>query len=473
MNYKAHPSIKENRELRLKQKEALNQKFLKQLQKKSLHGKTIEHEEENVNTQQIKKVKKQFKELKKKFQDQKSLVNKLKKENRSEKKSNELLKKHNWELQQELTQLIKNYETKLNEQNIKLIEERHLKRAAEKEIEKFETERKKRRKTGNKQIDMAKQVKKLISTNKILKQRLENYDQLMIQEYGDYKLQVQKLQSELDQYKLIEKNIQNDPQYVIHTLKKQMTSENIPDLISLMEQFINRNNLKYFYRGQQNIFYTFMRRVSLLSYHSKKQALKPFIIQKPRNNRKNEKLGYLTREEEQWFFVDVNQSPDIKSFPVTEIMVKSLAEDCPAKAMIQDGNAIITKCFTWESPEIEEKPRIVGKNTLRKNNLVKEYNQFGNFKFLVLGSRYLTDYKNRLEMHGCEVEIHNPYEEGFELLKGKINRAEIILVCERHIPHGVWDYVDRRQSFVSVLKTDSKDLISTFAYLTLQRCELI
>ncbi|MDY0406122.1 hypothetical protein P5G51_012625 [Virgibacillus sp. 179-BFC.A HS] len=57
-------------------------------------------------------------------------------------------------------------------------------------------------------------------------------------------------------------------------------------------------------------------------------------------------------------------------------------------------------------------------------------------------------------------------------MEGKTGRAEIILVCERHIPHGVWDYVDKKQPFVSVLKQDSKDLIASHAYLTLQRCEL-
>ncbi|UJL46229.1 hypothetical protein KFZ58_18030 [Virgibacillus sp. NKC19-16] len=35
--------------------------------------------------------------------------------------------------------------------------------------------------------------------------------------------------------------------------------------------------------------------------------------------------------------------------------------------------------------------------------------------------------------------------------------AEIILVCERHIPRSMWNYVDRTQPFVSVLKQDSRD----------------
>lgn len=474
MNYKTSPSIKENREKIQKQKELLNQKFLSQLQRKSLPVKDTEQEKEKVDKQQIKKVKKQLKAMQKKLDEQKSLLNKYKKESRTEKSNNEVIKRQNWELQQEIAQITTNYKALLNEKNIKLMEESQLKIAAEKEVENLIAQQKRSRKTGNKQINLANQVKELTSLNKTLEQRLKNYDQLMQQEHGDYKQKIYKLQSELDQSKLIEKNMQNNPLYLIKSLKKQMTSEHLPDLISLLEQFISRNNIKYFYREQQNIFYTFMRRVSLLSYHLKKQVLEPYKLRNPRYGWKNEKLGYLTQEGEQWFFVDLTQGDEIKTYPVTESRVPAILVECPAKAIIQAGNAIITTCLTWEKLEIN-KGNIRGEKYKgeKKQSTVKKYNQFGNFKCLVVGSRYLIDYKNRLELHGCIVEVHNPYEEGFELLKGKINRAEIILVCERHVPHSVWDYIDKRQSFVSVLKTDSKDLISTFTYLTLQRCELI
>lgn len=103
----------------------------------------------------------------------------------------------------------------------------------------------------------------------------------------------------------------------------------------------------------------------------------------------------------------------------------------------------------------------------------RAYTQFGNFKILVIGSRFMSDYKHRLEKHGCTAILHNAYEENFQVLKGKISKAEIILVCERHIPHSVWDHVDKKQPFVSALKQDSKDLVATFAYLTLKRCELV
>src|SRR5699024_3904231 len=99
----------------------------------------------------------------------------------------------------------------------------------------------------------------------------------------------------------------------------------------------------------------------------------------------------------------------------------------------------------------------------------RAYTQFGNFKILGIGSRFMSDYKHRLEKHGCTAILHNAYEENFQVFKGKISKAEIILVCERHIRHSVWDHMNKQLPYLSALKHVSKDLVATVAYLTLHR----
>jgi hypothetical protein len=76
-------------------------------------------------------------------------------------------------------------------------------------------------------------------------------------------------------------------------------------------------------------------------------------------------------------------------------------------------------------------------------------------------------------MHGFTAVVHNPYEESYELIAGKLSRADVILVCERHVPHSICGHVDRSEQNVGVLKNDSKDLISTYAYMVLERCGLL
>ncbi|WP_373894191.1 hypothetical protein [Virgibacillus sp. CBA3643] len=163
-------------------------------------------------------------------------------------------------------------------------------------------------------------------------------------------------------------------------------------------------------------------------------------MQKKKNTSNTERLGYVTYDAHTWKFVDVTESERFEIYPINaNISDKELTIDQPAKATLKQDGVTITKLFTSMEPTpIPPRKRSPSTKTPRR-----KYRAFGNFKVLILGSRFMSEYKHRLENHGCHVEIHNPYEESFEVLKGKINRAEIILVCEGHIPHSIWDYVDR------------------------------
>ncbi|ALC91572.1 hypothetical protein AM500_18610 [Bacillus sp. FJAT-18017] len=210
--------------------------------------------------------------------------------------------------------------------------------------------------------------------------------------------------------------------------------------------------------------------MGLLSHLSKKHANNPYILRNPRYFQDMERLGYLAFEDGEWIFTDLTTTAEINCFPVKDpSIIPPDSTDLPARARVQVGVAEITRFYSWYGST----PTSNNKKENRKDSKPKKYKSFGNFKILIVGSRQMNDYMSRLEKHGCLVEVHNPYEDGFELLKGRVGRAEIILVCERHVPHNVWDYIDRRQPYVSVLKKDSADLISTYTYLTLQRCELI
>jgi hypothetical protein len=59
------------------------------------------------------------------------------------------------------------------------------------------------------------------------------------------------------------------------------------------------------------------------------------------------------------------------------------------------------------------------------------------------------------------------------MIVGKLSRADVILVCERHVPHSIWGHVDRSEQNVGVLKNDSKGLVATYAYMVLERCGLL
>src|SRR5699024_11866883 len=94
--------------------------------------------------------------------------------------------------------------------------------------------------------------------------------------------------------------------------------------------------LHYFYRGQHNLFYVLMRRVNLLSYHTK-SSKKPYSMKKTKNANDKERLGYLTYENNTWMFVDTTQSDHSEICQVIENRSeKALTVDSPVRAILRD-----------------------------------------------------------------------------------------------------------------------------------------
>ncbi|WHX41181.1 hypothetical protein QNH36_03170 [Mesobacillus sp. AQ2] len=467
---KRRAHCKKNVELSKAKREALNEKFLAHIKTSTRENEQV-IKEENKEKHLIKEFRNQLRKVKKEIEAQNKLIADLKKENRIIKQKNGSLKKENWQLQEAINHFTKEYEFEKKELHNKLKNEFNRTKGMQKQLDILKKERSRKLKGVEKQIAFARQVELLKETNTDLKRKLDNYDSLVKQEQGDYKEEIVKLQKELNRYKVLENKLRNNPEALFKYLHQMINPTHLPYFLNLLEQYITQGNLKYFYREGQNVFYTFMRRVSLLGYHSKKMATSPFVIRNPKNSSEKDRLGYLTKEDGEWRFLDLTSTSETKELPVRNIAnINADDSELPVRAIVFEGIAEITRVYSRHefNPENSGQKNISKKVTKRKN-----FHPFGNFKVLIVGSRQMNDYKNRLEKHGCIVEIHNPYEEGFELFKGKISRAEIILVCERHVPHNMWDYIDRQQPFVSVLKNDSSDLIATYAYITLQRCELI
>lgn len=462
--------VKKNIEFSNAKREALNEKFLAQVQTKP-RGIEKEQNEENREKKANKEFQKQLRAAKKEMLEQKKLISDLKRENRLAKQTNETLKMEKWQLQETLAHMAKENENEKKELNEKLESELKRTKAMHRKLERIEKERSRKRNGLERQIALAQQVEGLKKRNAELKQKLDNYDSIAKQEQGERREEIIKLQSELDQYKILETKLRNNPRALVNYLKQLFTPAHLPEFLGFLEPYITKENLNYFYRGDQSIFYLFMRRVSLLSFHARKNAKSLFVLRNLKYISEKDRLGYLILEEGEWKFVDLTSTSDIREYPVRNAsFIEMDSVELPAKAILYEGFAEITRTYPQYESNIEETKEI---KKDKKDPIQKKYQPFGNFKVLIVGSRQMNEYKERLEMHGCTVEIHNPYEEGFELFKGKISRAEIILVCERHVPHNVWDYIDKRQPYVSVLKKDSTDLIATFAYVTLQRCELI
>ncbi|WP_106495862.1 hypothetical protein [Lentibacillus sp. Marseille-P4043] len=469
-------SLKKSAEQKSKQLEKNRAHFNKSLHERRANFSKSTPITTNESTQREKRLRKRVqKELngkEKKLEQNKQVI----REQRQRLKENEetiaKLQQERWETKQQLSQ-IQGLEDELNQKDVTIKEEKAKRILAEQTIQQLQLEYEHtKRKTGaNKLAQLSNQVKQLKQSNQSLRRQVENHDLLSRQKYGDLEQEVRKLHKELQIYRQRENRIQKNPMYLMRYMQQYITSDYLPDLLELVEDFITMENLHHFYRGQHNLFYLLMRRVNLLHYHSKNNK-KRYRLRHSKNTNEMMRLGYLSCENNRWLFVDVTKNGQTNTYPVTRnVSNEELVIDRPVKAFLHQEGVTVTKCFQLESAFSNKQP--IKKKPVKSTAQEREYLWLGNFTVLVIGSRFMNEYKYRLQKHGCLVELHNPYEQSFEVLKGKIKRAEIILVCERHIPHSIWDYVDKNQPFVSVLQQDSKDLISTFTYITLQRCELI
>ncbi|MCA1054264.1 hypothetical protein LCM10_04630 [Rossellomorea aquimaris] len=442
-------------------------KLLQQIKEKQVDrtDQPIEVEAKKVNSEQrSKNLRTELKKLQKKYDEQKRLNQKLKKEMRSTNSKADSLKRENWELKEKLGEVEGAFKVKENSLQTAYEQEKARADRAEKVIEHLEREKSKKNKKGNRRADLAQQVKQLKESNQQYRQKLENYDLLKEQEYGGMRTDIEKLSRELDQYKRLEEKTIKDPMYLMKFMKTNLKREQLPELLALLESFITPGNIKYFYRGGHNVFHAMMRRVGLLSFRTRlltdeAELSRPF---------RKEKMGHLADRGDHWVFVDAESNEYPLKYPLAEEMLSM--NERPVKAMLDEGKAVLTEHFNLERPTREETSRAPKDKGASQQ---KKYAKFGNYNVLIIGSRFLSDYKHRLELHGCTVSIHNPYEESYELLDGKMSRADVILVCERHVPHSIWGHVDRNVEQVCVLKNDSKDLVATYAYVVLERCGLL
>ncbi|NWN98148.1 MAG: hypothetical protein HLX45_11620 [Bacillus sp. (in: Bacteria)] len=470
MNLKFQQQINEKSiEQRKKQKELIKKKLLKHegLLKQKQVTPSPQSNFDEQREEILRKKKKEYKLLHKKLKQKKQDNNELKlKLNKAETEIFQL-KEKNWQLKQQMIELQKTNQ-ELQKQYDKLISDQESKVQPEYESKNLDKGTKQDQKIAKKLLKLSNQVKKLKESNYTLRQKLNNYDAITEEQYGTLKQELVKLQREVQKYKNMERQLHKNPMTIMKYICQNMSDENIPEILNLLEGYISAENLDYFFRGQNNVFYLMMRRVDLIKHQLEKRN-EQYHLGKTIHSNQWERLGYLDRTENGCFFVDLTEEDDIQRFEVKNIECgEEVQSDQPVKARVQEEYAIITECYPIEYPEPVKKPPL----SVKVKQKVKDYLYLGPFRVLVIGARFLNEYKDRLEKHGCIVEIHNPYEESYELLKGKISRAEIILVCERHVAHSVWDYVDKSQPYVSVLKKDSRDLISTYTYLTLKRCEL-
>lgn len=200
----------------------------------------------------------------------------------------------------------------------------------------------------------------------------------------------------------------------------------------------------------------------------RKQSLRVLEKEKPEEF----KLGYISKKGSVWYFFEINAEED--TYPIYEVVGNTsnskFQQELPVKCFIKEkGKVVVVDVYTQhELPEKMEKP-----TKPKEKKEKKHYLYFGEAKVLIVGSRNLADYQQRLIKHGLEVDTHNPFEESYTRLEGKCKRADIVLVCTSHISHSVMDHIDKKQEKVLLVERDNEDWLSTLVHFTMKQFNLL
>lgn len=164
------------------------------------------------------------------------------------------------------------------------------------------------------------------------------------------------------------------------------------------------------------------------------------------------RMGYISKKDSIWWFYDLSDN----EFRLSDELF-DVESNTPAKVRI-DG-AYATLISTYKYNKIA---RPISIN--RRKKIEVEKNKIGFMQLepcnvLLVGSRNMANYISRLKMHGIDAMWHNPFEESERRLASKYKSADLVLVFEQHISHGVWDIVDKKDPKVQSLKKDNANII--------------
>lgn len=295
--------------------------------------------------------------------------------------------------------------------------------------------------TKHTEIDRLKAMISRIETDGKVQEK--KYNRLM-GEHGRLKFKNRQVEDELKKKSEIIDNLYN--------------SISLAKLFSLLDERLIYKSVFSFY--PLNKLYTKYLRLKHLAEIQEKEEREKRIQQISHKNKiadsSYKDYGFIVKEEDQWYFYDLNN----KVYLVTSSKTK-LIPDLPASAAIyEDGTAYIFYVY-YDSYEESDK-NINNKNHDKKDGAAekRENLKFGEgLNILVVGSRDIAEYSHRLKSHGFNVETHNPFEESYHLVEGKVRRSDIVIVCTSHIDHSIMDFIDKDDQKVEIIEKDSSKKI--------------
>ncbi|PGK51322.1 hypothetical protein CN918_26390 [Priestia megaterium] len=270
--------------------------------------------------------------------------------------------------------------------------------------------------------------------------------------------------------------------YLNQELQRKLQSyENLhkpAELLTALRHGITAENISAFYTDNKNQLTELAKKVERLQLEKQYKKIQQKADRRQKWQEPNEsqvKLGYMSKHKSTWYFFDTSTASDTlhEIYEVRGNATNSkFQNELPVKCIVPDGKyAVVTEVF--EEHNLPEKPvRIYKSKEQGEIKDKKVYPYFGDARILIIGSRNLSIYQQRLIQHGLEVDTHNPFEESYPRLDGKYQRADIVIVCTSHISHSVYNHVDKNHPKVELIERDNEEWITARVRFTMMKLNL-
>lgn len=320
-------------------------------------------------------------------------------------------------------------------------------------LEEIDSLKNENRRLINTNSELRQQLSRIQQENQSMKHRLETENTVQIR---SLKGQISRLSNVNDNLRREISAFKGKAEELEARLQLLEEAEDIEMLIRVLESRLTKETV-----SQYDGLYSLLARVKAMKRPNRKKKHRI-----PENTRV---IGILKRQDDQFVLMGLHDA----TYPISATQLP-LVEDAPAAAVIDEkGAAQIVEIFESDKGTVDEGSLKTKKEKTR--NIKRDVPfSLGGLKVLVVGSRNLAAYRDALEAAGAVAETHNPYEEDLKLLPHAVARAEAILVCASHVPHTVYELIDRSSPNVEVIHHDRVSVIlarARFLAINLYRTE--
>lgn len=270
-----------------------------------------------------------------------------------------------------------------------------------------------------------------------------------------------KKQEEQDRFKQEIVSLREHNRSLNEKIKSYQDVHQPENLLEVLKDLITIDNINIFYDKDKNRLQKLTEKATRLKLEKTMQKFKkPKRFQIQDIKEEETMMGFISKKESTWYFFDTTSQED-GTYEFYEVIGNTsnhkLKEELPVKCYLRDDGTV-TIMEVYPNHELPEKmERTLKPKEKEEKKEKKEYPYFGDGKVLIIGSRNLAEYKQRLSKHGWKVEVHNPFEENYHRIEGKVQQADVVIICTKHISHATMDHIDKKQPKIELIERDNEE----------------